>query len=324
MSMTTEEILKQALNCYALNSPQADQIRHNENMTYKVVSDDKAYALRIHKPVEGFSLSVFEVSDRLLFISSELDIIADLDFASDLDVQAPVRGRNGSFVQMISDGTPVSLLEWVDGNTVEDTPQTPETLRAVGKLAAKMHLFFGDKPFADKKYHRYSYDQPLLAPIAEKIHAATQRGVIANPQRQVILSALEEMHKRFDELDKSHRKILVHADLSKSNMIVTPCGAVAPIDFSLSGYSHFYMDIGGLFGHIINPKDRQYIIEGYKSVRNCDISSRYLEPYFTLQVIMFIACQYERAAEWEWYGDALNRWCKDIFKPLAEDKTFLD
>lgn len=98
---------------------------------------------------------------------------------------------------------------------------------------------------------------------------------------------------------------------------------IAPIDFSLCGYSHFYMDIGGLFGHIDSDTDKRHLLEGYESVRDIEIKPHYIEPYFALQVILFIACQYERAAEWDWFGSAMERWCRDIFKPLAERTDFL-
>ena len=321
--MITEEIVRQAMSCYALNCSRIELIRHNENMTYKLTSDNKDYLLRIHKPVEGFSLGIFDVDDRTSFIRSEMDIIADLGRVSDLLVQALVRGKNGDLVQTISDGTPVSLLAWVEGQMVEAVEQTPEILSTIGVLTAKMHLFFEEKLSDNKKYDRYSYDQSLLASVAERMHEANRRDIITDIHRQVVLDGLDEMDKRFCELDKLYPKILVHADLSKSNMLVTAEGTIVPIDFSLSGYSHFYMDIGGLFANISTTEDRQHIIRGYKAVRNCDISPRYIEPYFALQAALFIACQYERAAAWDWFGEAMERWCASIFAPLAKGTAFI-
>ena len=324
MGRGTGDMLEQALDRYALDHPQAELIRHNENMTYKIDGGNKRYVLRIHKPVQGFSPGVFEGTGRAAFIKGELDILSDLGRASGLIVQRPVRGKDGGLVQMIPDGTPITLLEWVEGNTVEAVEQTPEICRDIGALAAKMHLFFEEKAACGKEYHRYAYDQAVLSPLADRIRAANRRKFIADQQQRVILNALDEMHTRFDELDGLHRKILVHGDLSKSNMIVMAEGGITPIDFSLSGYSHFYMDIGGLFGHITKWEDRRHILEGYEAYRSCELSVRYLEPYFALQVILFIACQYERAAGWEWFEGKLEQWSNEIFSPLAEGRTFLD
>ena len=131
------------------------------------------------------------------------------------------------------------------------------------------------------------------------------------------------MQLRFNELDKIQDKCIVHADLSKTNMILNPNGQITPIDFSLSGYSHYYMDLGGLFGHIYSDVERKYILEGYKSVCQREINPYNIEPYFALQVILFIACQYERAKGWDWFADTMERWCRDIFKPLVNKTAFL-
>jgi Ser/Thr protein kinase RdoA (MazF antagonist) len=118
-------------------------------------------------------------------------------------------------------------------------------------------------------------------------------------------------------------KHIVHADLGKSNVIVGTDGRLTPIDFSLCGYSHFYMDIGGIFGLNHDDENRKHIIEGYKSVRNCEINPRYVEPYFSLGVVLFIACQYERAKNWDWFPGNMERWCRDIFQPLADKRSFI-
>jgi len=83
------------------------------------------------------------------------------------------------------------------------------------------------------------------------------------------------------------------------------------------------MDIAGIFGLNHNDENRKHIIEGYKSVRNHEIIPRYVEPYLALGVVLFIACQYERAREWEWFPGNMERWCRDIFQPLADRQAFI-
>jgi len=147
--------------------------------------------------------------------------------------------------------------------------------------------------------------------------------VVPFGHRQTLLSALDAMQERFAALDARQTTILTHADLSLSNMVVSAAGDVTPIDFGLSGYSHYQMDIGGLFSHIQKAEDRQMLLRGYESAHGFACDMRSVEPYFALQVLLFIATQYERAVEWEWFSDALVRWCGDIFTPLADGKPFL-
>jgi Ser/Thr protein kinase RdoA (MazF antagonist) len=257
-----EHLLSEALGLYILKQPKAELIRHNENMTYKITDADKKYVLRIHKRVEGFSTDIHGMSfSHMELVQGELNIISALKNGADILVQTPVYGLNGILVQSLSDGTPVTLLEWIEGQTVENAGMTPEILRNSGKLMAKIHSFFSQCNEIEKKYSRYSYDQSTLTHIADKIESAARVEAISNEQAHIILNALDEARRRFDELDAIQEKQIIHADLGKSNVIVGPDGQLTPIDFSLCGYSHFYMDIGGIYGLNHNDESRKHILE---------------------------------------------------------------
>ena len=65
------EIVSEALKAYGMENAEYEIIRHNENITCKVAFDGKAYVLRVHKPIEGFStkLITVEKSDAALMRS---------------------------------------------------------------------------------------------------------------------------------------------------------------------------------------------------------------------------------------------------------------
>ena len=322
--MIPTDMLSEALRLYRLKQPRAELIRHNENMTYKVTTLEGQYVLRIHKPVEGFSHGLYDMGhSRIEFIKSELDLVSALKNGADMSLQTPVCGIDGGFVQVLTDEPPVTLLEWVEGQTVERAGLTPEVFRDNGRMMAKMHAFFSSQAEIGKSYRRYSYDQTILPRIAERIEGAERANIVKPEQARTILKSLAETKRRFDELDGMREKHIVHADLSQSNVIVASDGRLTPIDFSLCGYSHFYMDIGVIFGLNRDDEGRLQIIEGYKSVRDCEINPRYVEPYFALGVVLFIACQYERAPGWDWFPDRMERWCRDIFQPLADRVEFI-
>ena len=108
----TSDKLSEALSLYYLEQPDAELIRHNENMTYKITDIDRRYVLRIHTPVGGFAPDLYNMDySRNALIQSELDIIYALKTGTDLSVQTPVRGTNGDLVQVLTDGAPVTLLE---------------------------------------------------------------------------------------------------------------------------------------------------------------------------------------------------------------------
>lgn len=50
--------IQEALAEYGMGTCDYKIIRHNENITCKVVKDEKSYVLRIHQPIEGFCISL--------------------------------------------------------------------------------------------------------------------------------------------------------------------------------------------------------------------------------------------------------------------------
>jgi Ser/Thr protein kinase RdoA (MazF antagonist) len=316
--------IDEALSLYALSAPVAELVRHNENITYKITdsSTGKTYLLRIHCPVDGFTLGILRPgADPAAFIRSELEIIKRLISETDMVLQTPVPGKNGDMVPTLSDGTPVTLLEWVDGVTVEKAEATPDILRNIGKTAALIHNVFAGR---DRTlYSRYRYDQSILPAIIGRLEAAAACEAVTTLQSQTVIKAVYEIGRRFDRLDQTQEQCIVHADLSKSNMLLNTAGSITPIDFSLCGYSHYYMDVGALLTHFEDKHDRKHLLEGYISSCHRTVEPHFIEPYFALQVILFIACQYERAQDWPWFAGALDRWCADIFTPFAENKAFL-
>jgi len=293
-------------------------------MTYMVTDANKKYVLRIHKPIEGFALDIFNTGyNRTELIQNELEIISALKDNTDLPMQTPVCGTNGVLVQFLSNNTPITMLEWVEGDTVEKIDLTSDIYKDSGIMTAKLHEFFYREANLNKKYVRYKYDQSILPQIAEQIEKAAKIEALKNEQARTILKSIDEIRLRFDELDNMQGKHIVHSDLGKSNVIVGADKRLTPIDFSMCGYSHYYLDIGSIYGLRHDAEGRKHIVEGYKRIRKCEVNPRYVEPYVALGAVLFIAWQYERANEWEWFPGSMERWCRDVFQPLADKKEFV-
>ena len=71
---------------------------------------------------------------------------------------------------------------------------------------------------------------------------------------------------------------IVHSDLSPSNMIITERG-IAPIDFCLCGFGHYYMDLGSLYTHFPKPDKRQRMMEGYRESFPGEIETKYISRF---------------------------------------------
>jgi thiamine kinase-like enzyme len=163
-------------------------------------------------------------------------------------------------------------------------------------------------------FPRFSYDQKLLDRLVAKAEQG-EKYLSAEAIRSII-KALKAVSLIMDEMDTSEVKLLVHADPSFGNMIWTN-ERVGLIDWSLSGYAHSYMDLGGLMGATSDREEQRLLIKGWESIRG-KVNRRYLDAYFSLSVLLFVCCQHTRAMEWnDWFPAALKRWQETIFDPLS-------
>jgi Ser/Thr protein kinase RdoA (MazF antagonist) len=320
-----QQSVKEALSFYDFRNPEAILIRHNENETYKLTdgfSGDQ-YVMRIHRPIEGFSLGLFgEGGHTPNYLKGEINILTELKSHTSIPVQTPIKNQSDSFVTLLSDQTPVTVFRWVEGDTLEEHELTDELAYKVGEMTARMHQQFRQMA-SSHKIVRYSYDRALLPRIAERIQNAHAQNFLTEEHSGQILSALKAIDRRMAELDLlPNHKGIVHSDLSKSNLILHD-NQITPIDFCLSGYSYYYMDLGSLFSHFTKRSEQNSILEGYQSVIGEEIALKYIEPFNVLQILLFISCQYEKAGREDWFRGAVDRWCNDYFIPLHMNTPFL-
>jgi len=68
-----DKLLQEALSFYSFKNSKIMFLRHNENITYKIEDIKKQYVLRIHKPVDGFSLGILSnEGEKQEYIQSEM------------------------------------------------------------------------------------------------------------------------------------------------------------------------------------------------------------------------------------------------------------
>lgn len=315
----------EALARYGLEGADVEFIRHNENITYRVIDprSNRQLLLRIHRPAGAFSLELFGASRHTKeALCAEMQIVECLGRTTDIPVQEPVRSDSGELVTRLQDGTPVTLLTWVSGNTLSDVELSSVTLQRVGEAVAQLHRFSEDHP--DRwRDQRYDYGEGMLPHIRARIFAARDVGALSLEQATAAEKAIQEIARRMRELNEmAGTRGLIHSDLSKSNLVLCERG-IAPIDFCLCGYGHFAMDLGSLCSHFDSPGDRADILRGYARVHPGGIHPYFIEPFFAMQILLFIATHYGMAAQWNWFSGAMARWVNDAFEPLAAGRVFL-
>ena len=307
-------MLEEALSNYAITVKASELIRHNENMTYKIRGKNQKYILRIHKPIKGFNLGLLRMGKEAFFMIEEEMILLDtLAKKTNLGTQRVVRNKQDQFVTILADGTPATLLEWVNGCTLEQVTLTDAICFELGVMIAKMHQGFHEISLC----HRYRYDGELLSKMMEEACVAYECGHFTEEQMKVIGKTLELIQEYM--VSNQQRFTLVHSDLSLSNLIYEN-GSIIPIDFSLSGSSVPEMDVASVCSHIVKREFHQAIRNGYESILGDCLDSKGIEACSCLQILLFVVCQHNAVAKESWFPDALNRWCKDFFLPLIQMK----
>lgn len=304
--------INEALSLYGITNASTTLLRHNENLTYRIDFEDKSFCLRMKNPVSGFDLSVFEYNPETL-LKAELDLINTLSEQTDIPVQKPIKTLTNDMIARLSDGTLVSMLSWMEGTPLNVGKRTEDMLISAGQTLAKLRNIMKSN-LKLNTFSRFSYNQELVKRLIAKV----ELGVEYLPEESIksIIKALNTISAIMNEMDSNEATLISHADPGFGNMIWTN-NKIGLIDWSLAGYAHSYMDLGGLMGATSNRDEQRFLLNGWENVHG-KINRQYLDAYFALTVLLFISCQYSRANEWaDWFPAALKRWQDTIFDPLS-------
>lgn len=311
-------MIEEALGLFDLENPKYKFIRHNENIVYQVIDGNKKYVLRIHQPVEGFSLKMYQKRVKpKVFIQGEVDILEALK-DSEINFQRPVRNTKKKLVSFLDCGVAVTMLEWREGEPLKSL--TNETSFQMGQTLAQVHKIFKEKKDKLISLKRYRYDKDLLTDIVTEINMMRAKEQLSNYYCNLLIETCATISDVIDTLDEEDFG-LIHGDFERDNVIYSD--KMIPIDFSLSGYGHPYLDIGIMLCDINESKLRKQAILGYEAESDSKLSVRYLEVFYVLSVILFIACQHDRIYDKAWFGRNMERWSCTLFLPVIEGRTFL-
>lgn len=313
MTIQETQMVQEALQYYSFEKPEISFIRHNENITCKVIADGDAYVLRIHAPVEGFSLKLFEQGNAKELISGEIALLLHLSETAPFPVQKPVKNRLGEYMTVLLDGTPAELLQWIEGKTLqgEDIGQYAGEL---GALAAQINAaaegFTGE---------RISYSYSLVRQMRLELAIAKEKEHLTQEQVSVCNEVLDEIERIMSELNgQPDSKCLIHADLSTENILKTPSG-LAPIDFSLSGFGFRAQECGMLAFNYEREEEREAVRAAYEAASGIVIAPHHMKAFGIFSILAFIAAQHERYWTEDWFRKAMERWTNTLFVDLLNE-----
>jgi len=300
---TIEEILQ----LYDFHNAEVELLRHNENMTYKVIDDSKSYVLRIHKPSEGINLNLLNVdASKKELIEGEIELLQFLAKDNKLGTQRVRFNVEDKAIIELKDSTLVTVLEWVEGVTLDSIDITSEIARSIGIMISRMH----SKLSSFTSSNRYSYDSALVQRMIEEAKIATALGHLQKHHSRIILDALEVISKYLSTVN--NRYIYVHSDLGKSNLIYNE-DKIIPIDFSLSGRCIPEMDLASISSHLNDKSLISEVLNGYIASGEHSFSKDGMEICFSLQILLFILCQHNKYSKEAWFTERIDEWCNKFF-----------
>lgn len=305
--MKEADLLKEVSLQYGLPCTQIELIRHNENITYCI---DHKYLLRVHKSKSGFDTTWrYEGADIIKIHEEELKFIEHLKECG-MNVQSPIRNVENKLVAVLSDGSPATMLTWLSGRIVNKNDLTEDFGYELGEMIGNMHV-------AANGYHAecfLNYNQDMCRQLIELISSYSINEKIDKKYYRTMAATLELIGDKLKQSESEH--ILLHTDLSLSNILITENGLV-PIDFSLLGYSNPLLDFGSVYSFITDEKCKISTIKAYEDVKGSRVDRREIDYYFALQILLGIVLHHDLWRNEDWFAKRLPEWCNEIFSSLS-------
>lgn len=278
-------LLNEALQVFGLTH--AEFIQQHENAVYRA---DEKYLLRIHRAADGLHVDHDPAQRR-----AELALLTHLADAG-MNVQRPIAEAT------LSDGTQATLLTWLEGRSLTNDNLTEECCRDLGRMVSNLHRA------AEGFQHpgTWRYDAALYLSMADELD-----GILGC--RDILRVACAAVARRIG--NGAH--IVIHADLSPSNILLTPDGLV-PIDFSLCGLGHPMLDLGIMIASLCSPAQMKAVCEGYGTV-----SMPELEAGFAAGLLGCFVLHPDWPKE-PWFYNRLERWERQILRPVAEGRPIFN
>jgi Ser/Thr protein kinase RdoA (MazF antagonist) len=251
-----EKLVPELLARYGLAADHVENVNHSYNSSFKVISGDQAYALRINL---GSDKSSAEVLAEMQWLEALAGVIP---------APVPVRTTSGELFTSIyfpplEGEFNAVVFKWIDGDEVGDNATTDQIF-AIGENMAKLQIFAENLKF----------EAPAFLPEINKTLLQSEDLLRPNQPSQVDDELYELLLKGFELSDEVHQRlsqtqtlIPIHADLHAANIIQTKNG-IAVIDFDDAGIGLPIQDLSISAFYLRKDKEQEKIVaEGYSSIK---------------------------------------------------------
>ena len=293
--MRLRVLAEEALAQYGIDVQDFQLLAHLENTTFRVVTNDNKYVLRINRPYHRTAEQ----------IRSEAHWLAAIRRDTDLVVPHPVPNSKGEVVSRAgAPGVPEErccvLFEWVEGQFYRQR-LSPVALERVGRFTAQLHdhatTFDPPRNFTRHNVEFGNEDEPgemqRLLTKGFKDGAA----ILAPHDLATFTLARHHLQTVIDGVGQGGDVFgLIHADLHHANCLFYE-EEVRAIDFDDCGWGHFIYDLAVTQWYLQARPDYRALCEahvaGYRAIRTLSDEQLALLPSFraarTLLMAVYMA-----------------------------------
>ncbi|NOU65377.1 phosphotransferase [Paenibacillus sp. LMG 31461] len=309
---------------YDIVNPEATLIRHNENRTYKVIdsSNGSVYLLRVHDPL---TLNLGGIQHTRQGVESELRLLEAISKRTDLMVPVPVVNRYGQLVTEFElDGSTLccSLLHWIEGrNLTKEDLSSPDAAYNLGAQVGSLHTFFAtyDKVVpADRPDYGIRRTDKML----KQIRRGVELELFSEENFLIVEKTLTRIVDRLRAgQPETLKQGIIHADLNMSNILVTPLGSYAFIDFCLFGFGYLLFDVA--MAALNTPKEyREQVVTGYYGkMLPYEEAYSVIEGFMLSAVLGYYAFVMENDAAHAWIRERMPQFCHTRCTPFLNGES---
>jgi len=317
------EKLDNLLSLYSIKNYYFRFIRHNENLVFRINDLEKknTFILRIHYPKNSGFIGIQQKKGA---IESELTWLKALNDNTDLILQHPVSGIGNQFVQQFFVNRMLlntTLLTWVEGEEFDQEAINAERLvYQLGCLQYKLHEQ-SKKWNTPPGFYRISYDENLFQKYLILLKKGVVKKIIQNNHYNQLYQCAEFLLKLVHTLERNRENWgLIHADLAGNNLIVKE-DTIIPIDFSLSGFGYYFLDLAISAGNL-KKYLRPSLLKGY-GLKGDYRELRFIEAFFLMIVIISASRNIDNPGWRGWFNKRLPVIADEYCEKFMAGELFL-
>lgn len=315
---------KEAISLYPITNPEIEYIRHNENMTFKVIDviDNKSYILRIHKPAtEGF----LGIQHSYEGLKSEVELLNAINVNKELKVQKPIQNSLGDYVSEYNSASLgkcyVTLLEWIDGDMLTLKEEGLEDIAfSIGEKLGVLHKLFSEfKPKEGFKRPKYNIER--IDTTIEELKYGVDINLFTKENYDIIREVLFVVKERLIVLEtQGDAWGIIHADVLPGNIVINN-GQASFIDFCLSGFGYYLFDLGSAATIFEEKNLREAVLQGYASKMKFSYDNlRDVESLIFMDIFVSYLFFIKDDNRNKWIKDQVEKLCAGSCKDFLEGK----